>query len=655
MNVRLAALLTIPLIASSMAATDARPYTPRDAVALVVLGTPKISPNGERIAFLVTHSDYQRNARATDLAIYAVAGGTADVVRHDVPGIGAPQWSPDGSRLAYVRDVEGKSTTSQIVIDALTADTPAPATAAPQGVDQFAWSPSGSAIAYSSADAVAPGHGAADAFEAGDGGYLDHAALPPEHLYVVDLATERTRRLTSGSWTVASQPIAWTSNAREIIFTKVANTYGADNYRSTLAAVDTVTCSVRALTQHRAVESAPALSPDGTKLAYLYQHNGDAAGIQDLFVTTPDGGNGKPQSGGNFDVNVAGATWFAGTRALLVGANAGSLATLWVKPLGAPARRLPLGTVEPNLGSGLAATISRGGAIAFLGGDQRDPMEIYYLRGADAKPVAITSYNRPANGVQIGAVREISWRNDGFAEDGILTFPPGYDARRSYPLVLRIHGGPVEASTLGLSGLNQTLAAAGWIVFSPNYRGSDNLGERYAHAIVGDATAGPGRDVMAGLAAVERNVHIDRRRIAISGWSYGGLLTSWLIAHGNGWRAAVSGGSPNNLVEQYALTTLQWRFQFGGRTPWRGAYETYVEQSPLTYAARVRTPTLFMTDLRDGAVAMTSSYEMYRALKDNGVETQLWVYPLAGHMPSDPVHIVDYFERWVAWIRSHFS
>jgi dipeptidyl aminopeptidase/acylaminoacyl peptidase len=377
--------------------------------------------------------------------------------------------------------------------------------------------------------------------------------------------------------------------------------------------------------------------------------------LQDLFVTTPAGGNGLAISRSGFDVNVAGALWFADSRTLLVGANAPAQQSLWIVTPGLPAHHVPLGAVEPNLSAGLAASVSRDGAIAFFGGDGRDAMEIYYLRSANAKPIAITSYNRLPPGVLLGTTREITWHNDGFSENGILTLPPHYDARRTYPLVLRIHGGPVEASTLSFSSLNQSLAAAGWIVFSPNYRGSDNLGEHYAHAIVNDAVAGPGRDIMAGVAAVERSMHIDRSRVAVSGWSYGGLLTSWLIGHERSFRVAVAGAAPNNFVEQYAIENLQWRFQFGGKTPWRGGMASYVAQSPLTFATHVRTPTLIMTDLRDGSVAMTSSYEMYRALRDNGVETQLWVYPLAGHMPSDPVHIADYYERWVAWIRAHFT
>jgi dipeptidyl aminopeptidase/acylaminoacyl peptidase len=314
MNVRLAAALVLPFIAASLSGLSARPFTPRDAVAFAVPGTPQISPAGDRIAFLVTHSDYQSNSRETDLVVYTIASQTSTVVRHDVAGIGTPQWSPDGVRLAYVRDVGEKSTTSQVVIDPLTVDAPVPATAAPEGVDQFAWSPGGDALAYTSPDAPLKGHGAADAFEAGDGGYLDHAAPAPEHLYIVDLLTTHTRRLTAGRWTIAAQPLSWTPNAREIVFTKVANTYNADNYVSTIAAVNIATGALRAITHHRTVESAPAISPDGTKLAYLYQHAGDPAAVQDLRLTTPSGGDGVALTGAALDINVAGWMWLA-TRA----------------------------------------------------------------------------------------------------------------------------------------------------------------------------------------------------------------------------------------------------------------------------------------------------------------------------------------------------
>jgi dipeptidyl aminopeptidase/acylaminoacyl peptidase len=651
-----ASLATVTMLLSFAVPAQARPYTPRDAVALVALSEPQISSTGDRIAFLSTHMDYDRNRSTSDLVLYDVARGTTTVVRHDVAGIQTPQWSPDGSRLAYVRDVgDAPNTRPQIVIDTLGADDASPATKAPQAVDQFAWRPDGNAIAYTSPDQLGPGHRPGEAFEAGNGGYLDRAAPLPEHVYLVDLATAQTRRLTSASWSVAAQPISWTANAREIIFTRVATPYGSDSYRSVIAAVDPATGAVRTLTGHRRAEGTPAVSPDGAKLAYLYQRDGDPAAEQVLYVTTPAGGEGRALTGAALDVNVLGARWLPGSGALLIGANTGPEQALWLQPLAGRARRLQLGTVEPNLPSGLQATVARNGAIAFLGGDPRDGLEIYYLRSADARPVAITTYNRAEGDLQIGAVRAIAWHNDGFAEDGIVTLPPGYDARRAYPLVLRIHGGPNEASTYQLSSLNQSLAGAGWIVFSPNYRGSDNHGGRYLHAIVNDAVAGPSRDIMAGVAAVERRYRIDRTRVAVSGWSYGGLLTSWLITHERGWRAAVSGAAPNNLAEQYALSNLQWRFQFGGRSPWPGALATYAAQSPLTYASHATTPTLIMTDLRDGSVAMSSSYEMYRALRDGGVETQLWVYPLAGHMPSDPVHIVDYYTRWISWIRTHFA
>ena len=201
------------------------------------------------------------------------------------------------------------------------------------------------------------------------------------------------------------------------------------------------------------------------------------------------------------------------------------------------------------------------------------------------------------------------------------------------------------------------MAARGWIVFSPNYRGSDNLGERYWHGVVGDAGEGPGRDVMAGIEAVKALGVVDSNRIAVSGWSYGGLMTSWMIGHYHIWRAAVSGAAVNNFFDQYALSdgNVGWRFELGGDAPFsnKRTMASYVAQSPLTYAGNVTTPTLIMSDTGDERVPITQSYEMFHALRDHHVISKFYAYPVAGHFPSDPVRSIDVYTRWINWIAKY--
>ena len=257
--------------------------------------------------------------------------------------------------------------------------------------------------------------------------------------------------------------------------------------------------------------------------------------------------------------------------------------------------------------------------------------------------------------MNLGKVAPVTWTFEGFPEDGVLTYPPNYDATKTYPLVLIIHGGPNSSSTTGFNFLNQVMAARGNLVFNPNYRGSDNLGEKYWHAIVADAGAGPGRDVMAGLEAVNKMAKVDPKRVAVSGWSYGGYMTSWLEGHYHDWKVAVAGAAVNNLVDEYALADngVGWRYAFGG-SPWTNSLmQQYRDQSPLTYARTIVTPTLILSDTGDQRVPVTQSYEMFHTLKDRGTVVEFWAYPVGGHFPGDPVRQLDVYTRWADWITKH--
>src|SRR5574337_692338 len=175
----------------------------------------------------------------------------------------------------------------------------------------------------------------------------------------------------------------------------------------------------------------------------------------------------------------------------------------------------------------------------------RAPMRCCGGSRCRARPRRLTNLNGFVDKLALGRTDSIEWQGpDGFHEDGVLTYPVGYQEGQKYPLVLVIHGGPEAGSTVQFAPLPQLLAAAGFIVFQPNYRGSTNLGDAYQHAIYRDTGEGPGKDVMAGLAAVEKLGMVDRSRIGVTGWSYGGYMTAWLTGHyPSTWKAAVAGAA----------------------------------------------------------------------------------------------------------------
>jgi len=306
--------------------------------------------------------------------------------------------------------------------------------------------------------------------------------------------------------------------------------------------------------------------------------------------------------------------------------------------------------------AGSASTAA--GAVAFIGATPEDPGELYYLAPDAQSPRRLTNLNASIASLELGSSREITWKNDGFNEDGVLTYPVGYDKTKTYPLLLVIHGGPTfGASTLAFDPLVQVLAARGYVVLQPNYRGSDNLGFAYAHAIIGDTPPlGPGEDCVAGMKAVQREVKIDPARIGVSGWSAGGWLTSWLITHYDYFKAAVTGAAVDDVVMQYTLSEIDSYMAdlFGGLTPWTArGMAAYRNASPVTYAANVKAATLILSDDSDPRVPTPEAYEFYSALRDQGKTVKFVAARAYGHHPSDPVQRMAIDRIWAQWFFDH--
>jgi len=367
-----------------------------------------------------------------------------------------------------------------------------------------------------------------------------------------------------------------------------------------------------------------------------------------------------PASGGEFkhlstaiDRNFFRGLWTADSKSLIASASDGTGSGLWTIALDGTSKRRQLGKVSI---SG-QVDVASDGQIVFVGTEAQRPPELYLLKGSDTGPVRLTNFQSEIAAKKLGKMESIFWKSDdGLPLSGVLTFPPDFDPSRKYPLVLDIHGGPWGSSREMFAARPQMFAAHGWIVFEPNYRGSDNAGNALFAAVYRDHGAGPGRDVMAGLAELKKRPYIDVTRIGVSGWSYGGYMTTWLIGHYQGWKAAMAGAAVIDLVDDYNLNDLRlFTRAFSDTLTSSQDLALMKEQSPLSYVDQMKTPLLMLSDTGDMRVPVTQSYKLFHALRERGQQVRMVLYPVPGHFPADPYRIRDIDRRWAEWFSEHLQ
>ena len=669
MRVRLFAVGVLILLVLAPAQTQSRRVELDDLLRVVRIADPQIAPDGASIVTVVSRANLDDNRWEGELAAVDVGGGPVRMLTSGLRGVSSPRFSPDGSRLAFLAmDSPGRDAHTQIFVIPKTGGAPKAVTSAPMGVQQFAWSPNGKTFAYATADEPDKKTGPErfnDSFEIVNDDFTVTTAVTPTHIWLSPADGGAPRRLTSGSWSLPTAhppgppaaPIAWSPDGASIAFTEQPSPHTGGGPQRTLHVVAVADGAVTPLGPRGSV---PIYSPDGKTIAYTGtappQGGIPQGGNNDIMVVAP--GMTPRNLTQAIDRNMARAVWLPDGKALVVGGNDSVRVSLWVQPadpqLG-PARKLDLGDVSPFSSFWVDMTVGARGAVAFTGSTATRPAELYYKASVDAPVQRLTDLNREVAALDLAKTEVIEWQNDAFTENGLLTYPPDFTPSRKYPLVLLIHGGPRAASLMSFSIQAQLMAARGWVVFQPNYRGSDNLGAAYSRAIRNDAGEGPGRDVWAGLEAVKKRGFVDESRIGVSGWSYGGYMTTWMIGHYTGWTAAVAGAAVTDQLDQYNLGDGN-----GGRgasSPWVDpkAMERMREQSPISSAPKIRTPTLIMTDTGDYRVPPVQSYKLYHALVDNGVPTKFIAYPVIGHSPNDPVRQRDVQRRWLGWLEEYFG
>lgn len=635
---------------------------------IVRLADPQLSPDSKTIAVVVSRANLDENRYDPQLVAIDTVSRAQRVLVRDRRGLASPRWSPDGGRLAFLALIEGRAQVLALPMDG--GGEAVQLTSSPKAVQQFAWSPDGGRIAYVTEDEAPRLTGPErhnKAFEVGNNDFLVTTAPMPSHLWVVVAdGASRARRLSSGSWSLPksmppsspASPVNWTPDGKSIVFVKVATPYTGDGDQSSIQLIDVETGAVRALTGRVRNVAQPLISPDGKSIAYWHPRNGDTRNVNEIHVAPVTGGEGRSVTG-PLDRNVMRSIWLAGGKALLVSANEGTGVGLWIQPLDGPARRIELGKVVPATGYWLDASVAPDGAIAFNASTPTRPGEVYLLKPGAKSPERLTEFNAAIEALELGKTESVQWvGTDGLKQDGVVTYPPGFDASKKYPLVLYIHGGP-RSSSKEVFGRAQLFAARGWVVFEPNYRGSDNRGNAFQAAIWNDAGAGPGRDVMSGIEVLKKRGWVDETRMAPTGWSYGGYMTTWLLAnYPDAWRAAVAGAAVTAWMDQYNLGDANVRRANSlGGSPWTDPkrMQAAIEQSPMHYAANIKAPTLILSNTGDYRVPVTQSYELYHSLRDRGIPTQFIAYPLGGHSPNDPVHSRDVNQRWIGWLEKYLG
>jgi dipeptidyl aminopeptidase/acylaminoacyl peptidase len=628
---------------------------------IVAIGSPAIAPDGKLAVAVVTRIAWNDDRRTSDLVSFDLATGAQRTLVANREDLSDPAFSPDGSRVAFLAKETGKDPQTQLFVMPASGGSSQQVTHVKSGVDQFAWRPDGNAFAYAASDPDPQRTGAdrfRDSFIFTTEPIVARQLPRSSHIYVISLIDGTTTQLTTGSQSIATgeaqSTLSWSPDGKSIAFTLVLDAILNDESYSRIAQVDVASRSVRTLTGATAWEGDPLFSPDGLHIAYTCAKGDPQVYLQDLCVTSPSGGPGTRISIA-LDRPIANAAWSPDSKSLVAVAPDRSTIALYRIPLqGRPER---LATDGISIGSDLHEAIATDGTIALVGSSVKQPPELY-VRNAAGSTTKLTSFNAAIASLDLASAERITFPTaTGIRADGVLYFPPGFTPGGKYPLVLFIHGGPTSSSTLSFSFWAQLMAARGWLVLEPNYRGSDDLGLAYQRAVVYDPEEGPGKDIMAAVNAVRARGIVDSSRIAVGGWSYGGIMTAWMITKYHIWRAAVSGASVDDWITDYGTAddSLSDADLFHG-SPFVGSNaREWQRASAIWYARDVTTPVLILSDVGDNRDSFATSSMYWRALRDNHKDATLRVWPVDGHFPHDPVRQADVFHYWIDYIAQHFG
>ena len=645
---------------TARAATSApRPIGVADLWQLRDVSDPQLAPDGAWVAYTVSSADSAEDKQHTAVWMTSWDGARTLRLTTAKQGGSAPRWSPDGRWLAFWSSREDEHTQLWLLdraggegrkLSSLVGD-----------VEDYVWAPDGTrlALVVETADTTKPKTPPPIVinrfqFKQDESGYLEKQR---HHLYLLDVATGNATILTPGDYDEFLP--AWSPDGHTLAFVSKRRPRADRDNNWDLYVIDAAPgAAPRQLTTFEGADndpetgSRPAWSPDGRSIAYL--QGGPPAliyyAVQTLAVVAATGGAPRLLTA-TLDRNVTNPTWSAdGASILFQLEDDRAIGLARVAAAGGAIEHLVAG---PRVVTAYATAPD--GRIAVALATPEAPAEVYALDKAGVRPLSHQNAAWLAQ-VKLASTEPISFKSrDGTPVNGFVVKPPDHQAGKRYPAILRIHGGPVSQFKYEFSHLFQLLAARGYLVVAANPRGSSGRGTRYATAIYADWGDKDAQDVLAAVDYVVAQGLADPARLGVGGWSYGGILTNYVIAQDRRFKAAVSGASASNILAGYGTDEYVREYEAELGVPWQHA-DTWLKLSfPFLHADRIVTPTLFLCGDKDFNVPLLNSEQMYQALKSVGVETELVIYPGQYHAIRKPSYLRDRLERYLAWYDRHLQ
>ncbi|HEV7238434.1 MAG TPA: S9 family peptidase [Thermoanaerobaculia bacterium] len=653
MRRKIVPLLLLILISAS-ALGEVRP-TLEELVSLRSASAPQISPDGTSIAWVLTTRKRDATAKPSDddrsggwkterqLYVASATGGTPRQLTYAKESPSSPQWLPDGSAIAFLRNHK----IHVLAMEGGEARAIETGAFEPQG---FAYSPDGKSIAFT-ATAVLTAEEKDVKWRSG-GAKVFEGEWRNADLFVVDASGGEPRRVTNGKEHVTA--FAWSPDGRRfaLLVAESADPYFAFSLMVPKVIATADGALVRQLDpQARAVGSI-RWSPDGKRVAW---EKADQTLSLLNFLAVHDLESAQTwNAAAKLDPTLAGFVWSTDSRSIVIHVYEKTTSRFYrVAADGSSAKPIPFDgrVVRSSLAHDRARQI-----LAFHSATPMSPANVTTFDVTSGATRVVTDLNPEVSGWTLGNAEVVRWKSPEGAElEGVLTVTPDAKPGVPPPLMVMPHGGPDSVTSNDFSAWAHYFAANGFSVFRPNYRGGLAYGRELYAANRGRLGVIEMMDIESGVDALIRAGKADPKRLVYGGWSWGGYLTTWTIGHTNRYRAAVVGAGVTDTVLQYATSDInhgaaaQWEFQ---GNPWLQP-ERFARANPLHSLAKVRTPTLIIHGENDERVPLPNAIVLYRALKDADTPVRLLTYPDEPHGFTNSAHTMHMLTEWLAWYRKY--